>query len=106
MCKTASMEMKSYLQTNHGLVVMTIKITLMVIPLTPRITPNERFENDFKQIFDSVKKIVNIPSQDYDHLDVNSMYLEEYLLHFLIENVPYIPLWTKVMTTLIHLEER
>ncbi|CAI6363434.1 unnamed protein product [Macrosiphum euphorbiae] len=31
------------------------------------------------------------------------MYSEEYLLHFLIENVP---MWTKVMTTLIHLEER
>ncbi|KAL5236051.1 hypothetical protein ACI65C_003461 [Semiaphis heraclei] len=115
MCKTASMEMKSYLRTNHGLVETEIEKfdddqNYSCGKTTDTSYYAERkksaFYHDFKQIFDSVKKIVNIPSREHDHLDVNSMYSEEYLLHFLIENVPYIPLWTKVMTNIIHLEER
>ncbi|KAL5237076.1 hypothetical protein ACI65C_004486 [Semiaphis heraclei] len=115
MCKTATMEMKSYLRTNHGLVETEIEKfdddqNYSCGKTTDTSYYAERkksaFYHDFKQIFDSVKKIINIPSREHDHLDVNNMYSEEYLLHFLIENVPYIPLWTKVMTNIIHLEER
>ncbi|XP_050549033.1 uncharacterized protein LOC126910472 [Daktulosphaira vitifoliae] len=34
------------------------------------------------------------------------MYSETYLLHFLIENIPYIPLWSRVITAKIGLEKR
>ncbi|XP_050548027.1 uncharacterized protein LOC126909632 isoform X2 [Daktulosphaira vitifoliae] len=61
------------------------------------------FYYDFKEILDAV--YIEI-SNTVDDQGKNDMYSETYMLHFLIENIPYIPLWSRVITAKIGLEKR
>lgn len=62
------------------------------------------FYYDYKKIFDVVKNETAVEASGC--LQVNNLYCERYLSYFLLQNIPYIPLWSKVITSLINIKKR